>query len=477
MVDHLMSLDKRKGKFVLAFVLSLIAGVLLSYSLINRAYFLLFAVLSVLFTLAVIKLRMLPLVLILLIIPFVDWAVGYSFLPVQIMWLPELMSVLFFAQALTYKMAEKQRFRTVGLRYALLLLAVTLLSLLFNKSGIVPALLFLRLLFRYYLLFLAILNLNFSEKLLRRINNVLIFIFLVQLPLAIVKLFIFGQGEASLSLNSSSLSMISALIAIAFLFSFYFLYKKKIVYLLGIFAFVGFSIIGGKRAFIFYLPILLAYLIWLIKKDTGLKPSFIFAAALFLVISFYFVARLIPTLNPQRKIWGDFNLKHIMDYAISYETSVSLTGMPTGRISSTMEIYNSLKRRGLLGFSLGYGPGIIIKTMFSDYDRRDAIRDRFGVEYGINGMNWLGIQVGYLGTVIYMLIFYVVLRKAYSYFLVEKDPYWHSFALGMAGFCFILIITSLFYDAFFNNDSVSAFYFYLAAVVVLKKEQHELSRT
>lgn len=471
-----MSLDKRRGKFVLAFGLSLIAGILLSYSLIDRSYYVLFAVAAVLFNLSVMKLRMLPLVLILIIIPFVDWAVEYRFLPFQIMWLPELMSLLLFAKALIYKMSEKQRFKTVGLRYALLLLAVGLLSLVFNKSGMIPALLFLRLLFRYYLLFLAIINLDFYEKLLRRINKVLIFIFLIQLPLSIVKLAIFGQGETSLSLSSHSLSTIFPLIAISFLFSFYFLYKKRTPYLLGIFGFVGFSIIGQKRAFVFYLFILLFCLTWLIKKDIGLKPSVIFAAALVLVVSFYFAARLVPTLNPQREIWGDFNLKHIIDYAVSYETYVSMTGMPTGRISSTVEIYDSLKKRGILGFSLGYGPGTIVKSIFSDYDRRDAIRERFRIEYGLNGMSWLAVQVGYLGMGIYMLIFYVVLRKAYLYFLIEQDPYWHSFALGMVGFCFILIVTCLFYTPFFNDDSVAAFYFYLAAVVVLKKEQHEMDR-
>lgn len=92
-------------------------------------------------------------------------------------------------------------------------------------------------------------------------------------------------------------------------------------------------------------------------------------------------------------------------------------------------------------------------------------------------MSWLGIQVGYIGALAYFFLFYFLLRKSYSLFKSEPDPYWRSFALGMVAFSFILLLTSFAYSPFFNHDAVAAFYFSLAAIVMLKRQSHTDAET
>ena len=461
-------LRARRDDPLLVFGSLLLLCILLSLSLVNQNYYLLFGIFATVLAVLLLKANLLPVAVILLIIPFADWAVEYKYLPFQVMWVPELLAGLLFIKSLARKALEKQAYASPGLPFVLVFFLLSFLSLFINGSPIIPALLMLRLLFRYYLLFLAIINLGFDEKSQKLIINILIFIFLVQLPLSVAKLFVYGQGETSLGLSSHSVSTIFPLVAIGFLYSYYLLYQRKIAYILGIFGFVGFSIVGGKRAFIFFLPVLLIYLTWILKERILRNLRLVFLGILIFFVSLYFVARLIPTLNPQREVWGEFNRRHIIDYAISYETNVSMTGAPTGRISASLEVFRALGRKGLPGRAFGYGPGSIIKSMFGGYDKRQTIRSRFGVVYGMNGLSWLGVQVGYFGTIIYFLIYYCLLRKCHSYYKKEKDPFWRSFALGMTGFSFILLFTSLIYTPFFNDDSVAAFYFCLAAIVIIR---------
>jgi hypothetical protein len=461
--------------WILAALLVLSASI--SLSIVHKNHYLLFGAAAVVLGGLLFKLRVFPVVLVLLVIAFADWAVESAYLPFQIMWLPELMSALLFLKSFGEKIIARKKYIAPGLLPALFFLLLAFFSLLLNSSGIIPALLMLRLLFRYYLLFLAVINLELEEKRMKLVISVLVLIFLAQLPLSVVKLVAFGQGERSLGLSSHAVTTIFPLIAIGFFYSFYFLYQKKQAYIWGIFAFVGFSIVGEKRAFIFYLPILLAFLTWILREKIRPRLRVIVFGLAIALVSFYLVARLIPTLNPQKRVWGDFSLRHIIDYAVSYETAVSPGGYPIGRVSATAEVFKALEKRGLSGLAFGYGPGSVIKSMFSDYNRKESVKTRFGVEYGWNGLSWLGIQVGYLGMLAYFFLFLYLLLRSYSVYKAEENPYWRSFAMGMVSFSFILLLTSLAYSSFFNHDAVAAFYFCLAALVMLRRQSLAEIRT
>jgi len=376
MID-LSSLNTRNTLVYLSISFILLTNFLLGYAITYKNYNIIFFLVSIFLVTIILKSNIITVSIILFIIPFTAWAVEYALIPPQVMWLPELLSGLIFMKALISKAFRKQRFNLFGIHIIVGFLIITFISLIYNSSSFISELLFLRLILRYYLLFLAIINLDFEEKSMKTIINVLIFIFLVQIPLAVIKLFIYGPGETSFGLNSHSVSAYFPLIAIAFLFSFYFIYKNKPVYVLFSLGFVGFSIIGMKRAFLFFLPIVLLYIGWILKKDFKITFKFLLLTTLIVIISLYFISRLIPTLNPQKTVWGDFNLKHLINYAYNYTTHSTASGIPTGRVSTTLSVFNRLSNRGLYELSFGFGPGCIVKSIFADYDKRSELRNRF----------------------------------------------------------------------------------------------------
>lgn len=473
----MISANSRRFPFLFFLSLILIIAIFLSNALTHQNRTIIFILLSIIFVSLILRSNVISISLILFIIPFTDWAVEKEFIPMQIMWLPELLSLLIFIRVIIKSLVHKQRIRLFGIRVALFFLLVTFISLLYNGSNIIAALLFLRHLFRYYLLFLAIINLDLEQKSMKLINNVIIFIFILQLPISLLKLNIYGQGEESLGLSGTNMSTFLPLIAIGFLLSYYFLYKKSLLYILLALAFVGFGIIGGKRATVFFLLGVLVYFAWYLRRDFKNIFKYAVVGGLVFILSAYFAFRLIPTLNPQRTIWGEFDPIHALNFVYRYSMHTTDSGMPTGRAAATAFVFNELNERGIYGLSLGFGPGSILKSRFKAFDRRDMIRDKFELEYGLNGLNWLGLQVGYIGMIIYLLLFYLILRNSASYFRREVDPYWRAFGLGTVIFSFIMIFFGLFYSPAFINDALSSFYFCLAGFTIARFKYNKGSET
>ena len=467
-----------KGVPRFAIVISILfPTMILGYTIVKQNYNIIFLLMSFCFITIVLKSNIIPISLMLLIIPFTEWAVEYHYLPPQIMWIPELISLLLFIKALISRFVRKQRMKLFGIWIVLSFLLIVFISFISNGSGLVPAFLFLRVLFRYYLIFLAIINLDLDEKSMKFVNNLLIFVFIVQIPLSLIKLAVYEQGERSFGLSSHSISTIIPLIAIGFLISYYFLYKRLKIYIILIAGFIAFALIGGKRAFIFYLPVLLMFFAWFLKDNFKMMFKYVVLGILIMTLSLYASFRLIPTFNPQREIGGSFDPAFAIDYVLNYSTHFTDSGLSTGRISSSIALFNNLYNEGVERFLFGFGPGIIMKSMFKSYDRSDISETEFGIRYGENGLCWLGLQVGYLGCFVFFLLLGLILKKSLFCFKKEIDPYWRSFTLGIAGFSFIMLVVGLFYAPFFTHDAISAFYFCLAGILinrVNKKEQNEL---
>lgn len=454
-----------------------LANILIGLAIVQQNYYLFVVVFGAAFFLVIIRSDIIPIAAILLIISFAGWATDQGYIPMQVMWLPELLSLLIFVKALVLCAIDRRKVKLFGIWLVFPFLMIACVSFLYNSSGIIPGILFLRILFRYYLLFLAIINLQLDDKSIKLLNNILVFIFIAQLPFSILKLILYGQGERPFGLSSHSLPTIIPLIAIGFLLSFYYFFDRKPIYLWGIAGFIGFSLIGEKRGFIFFLPFLLIYFFWSLRSYIRIKGKYIFMAVFALLLTVYFFARLIPTLNPERRIGGSFSLSHLLNYGYNYTTQITPDGLSIGRTSTTINIISRLYNNGPIPFLVGNGPGSFLKSMFNSYNVRGELNRNLNVGYGINGISWFLIQVGLCGLILFSLIFYLVLKKSYTLFKSEKDPYWRSLAYGVSIFSFIMLLLSLSYSPFFQSDSISSFYFCLAGFVIMRayqrKEEHE----
>ena len=465
-----LTLLLRQNKLLL-YITIILLNILLGFAIVKQNFYLIFIIIGSIFILIIVRSSIISIAAIFLIVSFAGWAVEQGYLPIQIMWLPELLSLMIFIKAIVLCVINRTKFKLFGIKLVLSFLVISIISLIYNGVIFISGLLFLRILFRYYLLFLAIINLDLDEKSTKILNNILIFIFISQLPLSIVKLLIYDQGERPLGLSSHALPTIVPLIAIGFLMSFYYFYKNKSIYLLGILGFIGFSIIGGKRGFIFFFPIVVGYFFWKLKDRLNIRLKHVLVTFFILVVSFYSTVRLIPTLNPERRIGGTFDVSYLFNYGFNYTTKITDEGLAIGRTSATIAMINGLYKGGPISILIGFGPGSILKSMFKSFNLRGEVYQEFGVSYGVNGISWLIVQVGLLGLVFFTLLLYLILRKSYFLFTQEKDAYWSSFGLGVSMFSFELLVISLLYSPFFQADSISSFFFCLAGFVVARCEK------
>jgi hypothetical protein len=235
--------------------------------------------------------------------------------------------------------------------------------------------------------------------------------------------------------------------------------------------FIAFSIIGNKRGFIFYLPVILFFVGWQIRHQIRGYFKYVAWAILCLMLAFYLVPRILPSLNPEHKVWGEFDINHIVTYVTKYNTA-SERGKTTGRVSSTVTTYNYLAESDATVTFFGRGPGTVMKSFFEKYDRRYLSQmETLGIKYGMTGLNWLSLQVGYLGTVIWFCFYLYVYSRLKLFFENEYHPYWRAFNLGMLNFTVVALIMSLTYNiVLITHDTFSMVFFLLLAFAIKRNE-------
>ena len=153
--------------------------------------------------------------------------------------------------------------------------------------------------------------------------------FLLQIPASFIKYFLLGQSEkggiGTLSLTGGSISAILPLFAIAYAFSAY-LFNRKKIYLILILCFTMFGIIGAKRLIVLMIPIILLFTLFIfILKTKKININLIFKyvpiALLGGMFLFYLGVRLSPTLNPDHKMMGKFDMNYAINYTLNYASS------------------------------------------------------------------------------------------------------------------------------------------------------------
>lgn len=127
---------------------------------------------------------------------------------------------------------------------------------------------------------------------------------------------------------------------------------------------VGFT--TGKRAVWFILPfIIAAFMVYV--QGIRLNKYIILGIAAIPVV-FYFGARLTPTLNPENKVWGSFDLEYMFDYAETYqfgEEGLTETMEQPVQVSS---IGGKLSTTGFIDAEGRGGATIaLIELLFSDH--------------------------------------------------------------------------------------------------------------
>ena len=394
---------------------------------------------------------------------FSDWFMQLGLIPPQMTLFPEVILIILTIKVAVLRMIDKKFIRTPFDIPLLLFILWGLLSTLVNSQSIVHTIIGFRFDLKFVLMFFLIVNLNLGARFFKQMLRVFIILLLVQVPVALVKFAIYGQGESAIgtyAYSTGTESTILPLIAISIFAGFYFFEKPRLRYILFSLLFVIFSIIGGKRAFVFFGILLFFFIFWQVGRKNIGKFSLM---APFLMLGFLASVYFIPTLHSTFE-----NPYHLIDYSVGYSTQYStVSGKAVGRASAIKESYSTLKKSPFNSL-LGFGPGSMAKTFLRGYEGK--LLSSVSIEYGRSQWVITSLESGYVGTFLFIWLFSALLKTNKRFFNATNDRYWKSIAFGFKGIWFTYLM-GFFYCAIFRTDILAfIFWFFASAIFSLEKQ-------
>ena len=179
-----------------------------------------------------------------------------------------------------------------------------------------------------------------------------------QVVFSVVKLLVLGFREnivGSLTNTGGSVGLVYAILGIIMLWA----NRNKDIKgrdWLIVFALLLLPIASNKRATWFIVPIVLLILLTGKISRTYMRNTAVLVVLLPLIV--YFGFRLNPSLNPEKRLWGSFDLQYAIDYALSYSgvSEEKLEGEAAqGRWGAGMQIFwetiaDPFSKESLLGW-------------------------------------------------------------------------------------------------------------------------------
>lgn len=224
---------------------------------------------------------------------------------------------------------------------------------------------------------------------------------------------------------------------------------NDILFIIGL-LFIGFS--TGKRAIWFLFPLLfIIFIFWVYRHNSRV---FIYSA-IFVIPMIYLGIRVSPTLNPDKKVWGNFDIKYAIEYALEYSRGEKDLNKGTkegqGRIGAVKWMSNQISNGTTITYA-GLGNEYLTYMDSEDYFNS---RYYFGIES--KGSITYAVKI-FMSCGIFILISFIIyiisilnLRNRYSYtliFIVLFDCIFYQGCLFESTALFVLV---LFLNEAYNN--------------------------
>jgi hypothetical protein len=457
-------------------ILIFILTIFLAYYLVKlsgtSSYFLLF-IFFLPFVILLLKNRKIGFYLIMIWVFFADWFVQIGLVPTQLTWLTEIVLVI-YTLSLLYK--KKHFVRTPIDIPVILFIIIGIISAVYNGRHPFFLLLAFRLDLRFILMFYLLVSFNLSEKFYKTMIKLFLILLVIQIPTALIKYAIYGQGEMAIgtyALYGGTYSTLLPLIAISLSGGMYIHKKPHFTYILLIFGFIVFSIVGGKKGLIYYGPLLLFFILLRLsllksakKKLYKLLPVSLIILLMFLPI-IYYVPKLKPAIG---------NPAYLQEFIYIYELQYTSSGDPSGRIPSSVATFENLSDDPAR-FLIGYGPGSMIKSYFKQYDTRTSRTQPIWTEYGKTELVQKSIEYGYLGFTLYLLIpMFLIFGINERFYKKIDDNYWKTISFGFAGIIFSYFIISIAYSAIMRGDLAGFIFWFFSAAVYSTGRKRKIFR-
>lgn len=373
------------------------------------------------------------------------------------------------------------------LEYVLLFLALCFFSFVINEVTWIQLLLFLRKYLLIVIIFWLVDKLEFDSITIKNLIKYCLVLFICQIFINIARFPITSITEeyiGSIAVRGGSITTIISLLGITFAFSF-FLYNKKIRYIFLVIGFIVFGLIGGKRAIVFLIPIILLveYIFYLKKTNRisiiiGKAPVVIMLA----LVTIYAGVRLLPSLNTDNVIGGRFDLNFVSSWFYQYNYTQKEIGYGKyyGRGEAVVAVYNLLNQKyAFINILMGLGPGDIIMSGYVQSPSslvtrsEDITAFKYDIGYGARtGLLFTGLQIGLLGVISFLLIImkiYLPYFKMYFGSSFQKRSI-AALNLGVIISFIVFLIDYIFYSrAFFESIPI------LFTLFILQKHIYKVS--
>ncbi|MCD4669850.1 MAG: hypothetical protein K8S14_05340, partial [Actinomycetia bacterium] len=378
---------------------------------------------------------------------FADSLVGYNLIPAHVTIVTELLIYLLFLYSLV---ASRTRHKDYCLHLVPLFgffLIVALCSIVVNNVFGFRPVFSLRLILRFFIFYVALINLGLTDGQLKKINTLLFILFIIQLPASAIKFYFYGFSEKTMGtyiVRGGGLTTLIPIIALGYLAGYYVFHKAKKVYLLLGIGFVLYGIVGMKAALLFLYPITFLGLYYLVYiKGMGVNVARDLSRVAFIVLISIAVAATIicvqPRLNPERAKGGSVDISYALKNAQKYTTGMNSRNAESGggRFATTMLVFDQIWKGGLVPLFFGYGPGCLTHSILSDRPNADPRIVRIGGSYGKTGMTFILTEYGLFGLIPLSLMFCIFTHMCWKWYNYEKEHYWKAFATGSLVFALL----------------------------------------
>jgi hypothetical protein len=406
---------------------------------------------------------------------FANSLVAYGLIPSYTPLLAEGSVYLLLIYALFYRAKNHEQFQLHLSWILALFILVGACSIIVNKYYNLRPIFSIRLVLRFFVFYIALINVGLRDTDFKIINKFLMGIFIIQLPVIAYKFSIYGVAEETIGTyakRGGGLTTVIPIVIVSYLVSFYVIYRQKLWYLVIALCYVIWGIIGAKAALFFLYPPTFFGLYYLtVIKPKGFK--FVRDATMGVVVSIITVSVLSvliyaqPRMNKGREVGGKIDFEYALEFAHDYSTSMNrsddrVAGGRTATLKLTME---HLTDDGFTNFIFGYGPGILTKSIFDKRRPSDPRIWRIAESYGITGMILVWVEYGVLGVILICALYLSFLRLSWNWYSSENSSYWKAFAAGSIFFSILYLFIFLTYNKLpiEGETMLPVFYYAMAA--------------
>lgn len=403
--------------------------------------------------------------------------VDYNVIPPAATLISESSVYLLFCVSIFLKRKDSSFRHHLGYIYVSFII-VAIASAFLNGYLNVSVIIGIRPVLRFYILYLALINLDLSERQYKNINNLLFVLFILQLPGSAIRYFFQGVQEDTIGTyagHGGGLTPIIPIVALGYLAGFYTAVRPRLIYLLLGLGFILYGIAGAKRAIFFMYPIAflgIYYLAFFMAKKTSIFKHLALLMLLCIgIIGVQVLAiKVMPSLNPEHKIGGSVDYEHIFKFTEKYESQTGRHGSGASRFSTTILTLKTVMDAGIGEIFFGFGPGSLttseLDTTFSGRKRVDRRLIPLEHSYGHTGMTYIFAEYGLCGLVALISVFLIFMHRSLRWFRLEVEPYWKALSIGTVVFAFLQTFIFFAYNQTpVTSRTIVPVYFYAMSLI------------